>query len=999
MDAKPDISGLPALARERVRIGPVPDWVSPTSYNPDFDPQVRGSTTCLLIEEQLHAELGGTYTRVAMRLETMQAVQLHSQWRLEFEPQAQSVVLHCIKVRRGASETEHGVMGLIQFLQREAELEGFSIDGWITLLLLLEDVRTDDILEWSYTVTSRPRLLPMHVSRFFSLPIGTEVGKYYFSVRHAEPRGLKWKSSAPELAPKITTEGTEIIWLWSGESISTPEQECYAPLWQLTFPWVQVSDCADWQTVARAISEGWEEVTCDGLRRFVEEIQSSSSDPLIQVNRAIELVQDGFRYLSVNLKLGGQIPASAETVIRRRYGDCKDVAFLLVQTLRLLGISARPVLVDSFWRKSIASMLPSPNVFNHVVVEYQIGDEKRWVDATSKSQGGGALGRSISDFGMGLPIDAETTALVPVPKASLPSGTYELKESFLLDTAGHPSFFAQVGIATGGHADSLRWEFANEGVETVAKRRLQACANRFSWATRVGPLQYRDNREANEFVIAEVFEITGFLKEDRKSNTCPFLIQSDITSETLLSPPLAPRRSPFVLPFPYHVTHTVEIDFTGFNPAAMPPFHAKNQFFNFSRRTKALPKFFKITYTLETLTDSVPPAHLGEHRKLVESVWRESALQIHLPVGYSRMRKRSDFGRLPGPTRTPATAAPETKGKPSPINVLSNPTPPQEIAPTTIVELQPPSTKTVDSNGEPAPGQLTPSPATTRMLAPSSHPSLSPAPSPYRKHGTNKRCLLSLYSVLGGSALMVIGTIVGNAPGADAIAGAILFLCFLIVLGSLILARRGWKECGQPPWKPQRGRSAAAATFVIGGLLGLILFPALIYGFGNMLSRRMNFTGGTLKFGGMNFEFHSPRPPWNQTDERTVGRSTVLAFSRPGPMTFAVNVNALEAGYPNALARVIELAKADFRLAVNSYRAVSEGEVSRKGVTGWQIETEAVHQERHLYIIQWLVATNGFGYQLTIWGPLELKSQIKNEAEPLFLERLPKRISGCLKNN
>jgi len=38
--------------------------------------------------------------------------------------------------------------------------------------------------------------------------------------------------------------------------------------------------------------------------------------------------------LSVNLELGGQIPAPTETVIRRRYGDCKDLAFLLVRLLR-----------------------------------------------------------------------------------------------------------------------------------------------------------------------------------------------------------------------------------------------------------------------------------------------------------------------------------------------------------------------------------------------------------------------------------------------------------------------------------------------------------------------------------------------------------------------------------------------------------------------------------------------------------------------------------------
>src|SRR2546426_2469165 len=102
MDAKPsETRDLVATARERVRIGAAPDWIVPCLYDADFKEKVRGPVTHLLIEQQVHAELHQTFVRVATRLETLQAVQSQSQWRLEFEPQTQSIILHSIKVRRG----------------------------------------------------------------------------------------------------------------------------------------------------------------------------------------------------------------------------------------------------------------------------------------------------------------------------------------------------------------------------------------------------------------------------------------------------------------------------------------------------------------------------------------------------------------------------------------------------------------------------------------------------------------------------------------------------------------------------------------------------------------------------------------------------------------------------------------------------------------------------------------------------------------------------------
>ena len=93
-----------AAAREKLRVGPLPDWVFPNQPDYGFAPKpakLPSPTTLLLWSVQTHSEHQTAHVHMAIRLETMQAVQEESQWRLEFEPQKEMVTVHWIKIRRG----------------------------------------------------------------------------------------------------------------------------------------------------------------------------------------------------------------------------------------------------------------------------------------------------------------------------------------------------------------------------------------------------------------------------------------------------------------------------------------------------------------------------------------------------------------------------------------------------------------------------------------------------------------------------------------------------------------------------------------------------------------------------------------------------------------------------------------------------------------------------------------------------------------------------------
>src|SRR5690349_1014995 len=89
----------------------------------------------------------------------------------------------------------------------------------------------------------------------------------------------------------------------------------------------------------------------------------------------------------------------------------------------------------------------------------------------------------------------------------------EITESILLETSTLPSLLAVTVQATGASADKLRGHLESLGRERFEQERLQLFGRRYAFAKRAGKVHYRDQRDANVFNLAEIFEIQGFLKK------------------------------------------------------------------------------------------------------------------------------------------------------------------------------------------------------------------------------------------------------------------------------------------------------------------------------------------------------------------------------------------------------------------------------------------------------------------------------------------------------
>ena len=140
---------VPPSFRERVTVAPPAEWVSPCAAAAPAAEAGAGSNAILLIDRRHHAARRENYERLVYRLDTMQEVHHAAQWKRNFDPQVEQLTIHALIVRRGGTARDHARPEAIRLLQREESLDRLVIDGWLTAMVLLEDVRVGDIVDVS----------------------------------------------------------------------------------------------------------------------------------------------------------------------------------------------------------------------------------------------------------------------------------------------------------------------------------------------------------------------------------------------------------------------------------------------------------------------------------------------------------------------------------------------------------------------------------------------------------------------------------------------------------------------------------------------------------------------------------------------------------------------------------------------------------------------------------------------------------------------------------
>lgn len=125
------------------------------------------------------------------------------------------------------------------------------------------------------------------------------------------------------------------------------------------------------------------------LAELVESI-TKNPEPQEKAKAIYYWVQDNIKYVAYSEGYMGFIPATAEEVFGRRFGDCKGKSSLIKKMMEIAGLKASYAWVGTRELPYTYSELPLPSADNHMVVAYRENDSVYILDGTFR----------FIDFGM-----------------------------------------------------------------------------------------------------------------------------------------------------------------------------------------------------------------------------------------------------------------------------------------------------------------------------------------------------------------------------------------------------------------------------------------------------------------------------------------------------------------------------------------------------------------------------------------------------------------------
>lgn len=622
------VVGSAQAGTPRVEVGPRPGWVQPIQADvaPDAS-RVDDGREYLLLDDQARITAADRehYRHVVTRVATQAGIQGASQIQIDFDPAYEHLTVNGVWVIRGGRRINAYRPREVRVVERETGLDEQMFDGTQTAVLFLSDVRVEDRIEYAFTLRGRNPVFGSHAQLGVWLQYQSPVARRFVRWVWPEAMPLSVQVRNTQAKPTIRHQGGFVEHVFDARDLAAIGNEDLVPDTVEILPSAQASDFPTWEEVSR-----WAATLYPHTRLSPEMARKVALwRKLPEEERflaALQFTQDEIRYLGIELGASSHRPHPPSDVFARRFGDCKDKAYLLVELLRALGIDAVPALVNSRLRGGIAQLEPAPTDFDHVIVRAKVGGQARWVDATVTEQRGPLSERTPPSFGAALPVLPEGSPLETIPAPRPKEPRVDEVMTFDASRRNGPASLRVVTTYRGSSADAMRRRSSAQPIKEITRADLDFYARRFLGIRSLHDNEVTDDPARNLVTIVEDYEIPAFWKGGER------FFDIDLVDDYLPHPRVTTRTLPLAVRDPVFVHTAVHVKLPWAIPITAEHAKANTAAGTLSYLIREDGQTLLLDYTYESSADSVPASRVARYLADLKTLRDDLGYTVTLPA-------------------------------------------------------------------------------------------------------------------------------------------------------------------------------------------------------------------------------------------------------------------------------------------------------------------------------------------------------------------------------
>ncbi|MEI7736078.1 MAG: transglutaminase-like domain-containing protein [Ferruginibacter sp.] len=292
-----------------------------------------------------------------------------------------------------------------------------------------------------------------------------------FTVKVLSELDLRYKAKNTSITPQISSDSKYKIYTWSAGNLEAIKTEKGIGNGDGLFPKILISpnkveydnypgDISTWKGLGIWYNNL---VKKDNTLSpaYSEEIKKLTAGAATSIEKAriiYDYLQKNFRYVSIQLGIGGFKPFSADFVHKNKYGDCKALSNYMQACLNAVDIKAYSAWIrGSSFPNIVDADFPS-DPFNHQILCVPSIADTLWLECTSNIADFGVLG-SFTENRSALLLTEDGGVLINTPKSKASGNFFSSTSTITLQPEGSGTASVQLHTTGEYKEDMLNYVF------------------------------------------------------------------------------------------------------------------------------------------------------------------------------------------------------------------------------------------------------------------------------------------------------------------------------------------------------------------------------------------------------------------------------------------------------------------------------------------------------------------------------------------------------------